>query len=60
MPEELTGGNVRLVTTMDKWEEETSQAYKDGKIVKSFLLSINNIGIIREIWFDTDIPFSRK
>lgn len=49
MPEELTGGNVRLVTTMDKWEEETSQAYKDGKIVKSFLLSINNIGIIREI-----------
>lgn len=55
MPEELTGGNVRLVTTMDKWEEETSLAYKDGKIVKSFLLSINIIRI-----FDIDIPFSRK
>ncbi|KAK4480657.1 hypothetical protein RD792_013735 [Penstemon davidsonii] len=30
---ELAGGNVHLVTTMEKWEEMTSQANKDSKIV---------------------------
>ncbi|KAG8380994.1 hypothetical protein BUALT_Bualt06G0074700 [Buddleja alternifolia] len=30
---ELGGGNVHLVTTMEKWEKETSEANKDGKIV---------------------------
>ncbi|KAI3458415.1 hypothetical protein Pfo_015078 [Paulownia fortunei] len=30
---ELVGGNVHLVTTMEKWEKETSEANKDGKIV---------------------------
>ncbi|XP_011076567.1 thioredoxin H-type [Sesamum indicum] len=30
---ELAGGNVQLVTTMEKWEKETSEANKDGKTV---------------------------
>ncbi|KAL7146664.1 hypothetical protein ABFS83_06G056600 [Erythranthe nasuta] len=33
VPHDLTGGNVRLINTMEKWEKETSEAYKDGKIV---------------------------
>ncbi|PIN21292.1 Thioredoxin [Handroanthus impetiginosus] len=30
---DLAGGNVHLVTTMDKWEKETSEANMDGKVV---------------------------
>ncbi|KAL0303991.1 UNVERIFIED_CONTAM: Thioredoxin H-type [Sesamum radiatum] len=30
---ELAGGNVQLITTMEKWEKETSEANKDGKTI---------------------------
>lgn len=40
---DLAGGNICLVTSMDKWEEKMSEANHTGKIVSflSFFLSIS-------------------